>query len=150
MVKASTKRPAASEPLEDDDDDLPVGRPGRSSQPVSNVKRTPAPSAAQTPASKQARPPPPTKAAPAPQETGDGGVGGSAQHGHNVDCSQTLADVDGSQTDVDCSQASGFDTSGMAVSRRSGDNAKSILASTAGEVTFKFAFDKTGVGFIWT
>lgn len=131
-----------------EDEDVPIGKPARSAQPAPNVRRTATPARPPAASGKQARP--------SLQETGDGGAGGSAQDGnsrHNspeVACSQN--------TNIDCSQnpdvdtgdldSAGFDTSCMPVSRRSGDNAKSILASIGGDVTRPFEFDKTGVGFI--
>ena len=116
-------------------------RQGQSSQQAPNVRRTPAPQ----PARPAIPAPPAPRAAAAHQATGDGSAEGSAQNGdalaHDVDSSQN--------SEVDCSQNTGdFDTSGIPVSRRSGDNAKSMLASTGASATFEF--DKIAVGFIWT
>ena len=132
-----------------EEDDAPVpSTPARSSQPnnASNVRRTAAPPPSRP---HQARPAP--RAASASQETGDGGAEGEGSAQNNDDA------ADNSQnTEVDCSQQDtgrcsrnpgGLDISSIPVSRRSGDNAKSMLASTA---VATFEYDKTGVGFIWT
>ena len=132
----------------EDDNDAPVGTPGRSERPASTVQRTAAPPAPRPTIPAVSAP----RAASANQATGDGGAEGSAQNGDahdddisqnsEVECSQNIGNVEGSQNTGD------FDTSSIPVSRRSGDNAKYMLAATGVEVHFEF--DKIGVGFIIT
>ena len=126
--------------IEDDDVPVtPVGNEGRSARPAPNVRRVSVPPSARSDI-------------PARHARTAASAEGSAQNGDapdigcsqslEVDCSQNTGEVGGSQN------AGGFDTSSIPVSRRSGDNAKHMFASTGVEVPVEF--DKIGVGFIWT